>query len=189
MKLMINYRNLYFKENVYIVLAYFIAHFGFYNYSFSQLLPQVERLSNEYVDYEIKIHGSINYSFQTIQFSREGLLITNIKNKKNKTKFIPHKKVLKSLNKGIEIIDLFFYIKDEKIMELTDLEEPNFSYKTHKGYMIIQITDLVENRCLYLKYGCYDYRIDKLIDMLIEIIPKKYRKQFKDIKWILNENQ
>jgi hypothetical protein len=188
MKLMINYRNLYFKENVYIVLAYFIAHFGFYNYSFSQLLPQVERLSNEYVDYEIKIHGSLNYS-HIIQFSREGLLITNIKNKKNKTKFIPHKKVLKSLNKGIEIIDLFFYIKDEKIMELTDLEEPNFSYKTHKGYMIIQITDLVENRCLYLKYGCYDYRIDKLIDMLIEIIPKKYRKQFKDIKWILNENQ
>ena len=52
----------------------------------------------------------------------------------------------------------------------------NKSYRENRGYMAIQIFDLVEDRCLYLKYGYYDERIDKLIDMVNGLVPKKYRR-------------
>ena len=118
-------------------------------------------------------------------------------------KFIKRKKLNKLLKyRGFEIVRLFFYLKDKKIMDMSDILEPEFREVTytddsgseitdtipfgamHKSYMNIQIHDLVKRKSLYLKYGYYDERIDKLIDMVNGIVPRKYRKKFQIDKWI-----
>lgn len=185
----------------------FIILFCKFCYSQTPFIEEQRKRSwKENLHYEVTIFNSSGSSYYNkIKIQKEGLLISKFCRKKSKwkIKFFKPKELYKHLELGSLTVDiLFFHIKDEKIMEMTDLLEPEFkviSYTDdngneiidtipygamHKSYMIIQINDLVEGKSLYLKYGIYDERIDKLIDMMNELIPKKYRKTYAIRKWI-----
>ena len=182
---------------VLLIINFVICNLG---YSQAPSTDELKRSWEEGLHYEVTILSSPGTSYSSkIQLQKEGLLISIWDRKKSKweIKFIKRKRLNKLLElRGFEIERLFFHIKDEKIMDMTDIEVPdlidtsgmeldsnivylnyvNKSYRENRGYMAIQIFDLVEDRCLYLKYGYYDERIDKLIDMVNGLVPKKYRR-------------
>ncbi|MCO5259952.1 MAG: hypothetical protein M9916_07400 [Crocinitomicaceae bacterium] len=190
---------------VLLIINFVLCNFG---NSQAPSIDEMERFWEEGLHYEVTILSSSGTSYSSkIQLQKEGLLISRWDRKKSnwKIKFIKRKRLNKLLEfRGFEIERLFFHIKDEKIMDMSDIEAPdlidtigivadsnktyanyvNKSYREDRGYMSIQISDLVEDRCLYLKYGYYDERIDKLIDMVNELVPKKYRKEFQINKWV-----
>lgn len=162
----------------------------------------------EDLHYEVTIVSSLGTPYSNkIKLQEEGLLISIWDRKKSKweIKFIKRKRLNKFLEfRGFEIERLFFHIKDEEIMEMSDMVEPEFREVTytddsgneiidtipfgaeHKSYIVIQINDLVKRKSLYLKYGLYDERIDKLIDMVNDLIPKKYKGKYAIQKqWIV----
>ena len=137
-----------------------------------------------------------------IQFQKEGLLLWNNKRIKeyieNDFIFIPIKEVGKHLRShGQEISKLFTFIKDEKIMEMSDVLAPDFidisditdekiranaiylnkARREDLGYMTISIRDLVANKYNYFIYDYGDSRIDELLSKVNELIPHRYRKQ------------
>ncbi len=138
-----------------------------------------------------------------IQFQKEGLLLWNNKRIKehieNDFIFIPIKEIRKYLRfHGQEISKLFTFIKDEKLMEMSDVLSPDFidisaitdekirdnaiylnkARREDFGYMTILIRDLVANKFNYFIYDYGDSRIEELLSMVNELIPQRYRKQF-----------
>src|SRR5690554_6696922 len=186
---------------VLLIINFVICNFG---YSQAPSKDELERVWwGEDLHYEVTIAPYSN----KIKLQEEGLLISIWDRKKSKweIKFIKRKRLNKLLEfRGFEIERLFFHIKDEKIMEMSDMVEPEFREviytddlgneitdtipfgAEHKSYIVIQINDLVKRKSLYLKYGLYDERIDKLIDMVNDLIPKKYKGKYAVKKeWIV----
>lgn len=146
---------------------------------YSQENVSIDSLYRSYdVRYEVTIFG-----YTKIQLSGEGLMCKTYKQRRNgtqkeKIKFIRLKKLVKKLDTGWEIIDLFNYIHNAKLMELDKIEKP-FSdsipyYRDHYLPMGILFFDCYKGTCSYLEYEYYDEGVDKLLDMFGEIIPKKY---------------
>ncbi|MBW7869183.1 MAG: hypothetical protein H3C31_12775 [Brumimicrobium sp.] len=193
------------KNKITLIFLLVFISLNFYSYSNTRSLN--DSVAKNYdLFYEIIISSSPK-GYYSLKLQFEGLLCYKCIKRRNKvfkkkTQFIPMDKLVKSLDTGWEIVDLFNYIDNVNIMDMSDILEPEFREVTytddsgneitdtipfgamHKSYMNIQVHDLVKRKSLYLKYGCYDERIDKLIDMVNGIVPRKYRKKFQIDKWI-----
>jgi len=134
--------------------------------------------------FEITVRSSSGqFYYNKVQLQSEGLFLFHLIEKKNrciksKIKFIPIKKVVKYLPLGIEIIDLFNFIEENKIMNINGLNEPDLSCIEHRNKISIICFNIISGESTYFEYGYYDESIDTLINIINNIVPKKFRREF-----------
>ena len=135
-------------------------------------------MDNDFIEVTVR-GGATIYGSTVIKLTHEGLIFSWVdENWKNNSYFI----CLDSLNYK-QYREIEYYIWKKLInLKNKNLVQPDDSYIFFGFNTYIEFLNIRETKYTVLKYIIFDKRIDKLIMMLIGLIPEKYQQHFSALR-------
>ena len=143
------------------------------------LIPTISSSSQSKLNFiEVRVNSGLSvYGFTSIKLVREGLILRTYKVKKKRENEVIKFVLFKDLDKK-KFVALQDYISQNNILKIEQPIVPDSIIVSNHNPIKLSFIQLEQNYYSNFTYQYCDSRIDTLIKLLNELIPKKDRKMF-----------